>query len=344
MAAPEVLKAQYACNTNDDGSVCAYSTNADGSINIAAYAGPPWAGTIPGSINGMAVTTIGANAFGGCGSLTNVTIPNSVASIGPAAFYDCARLLSVTIPGGVTNIGCDAFEGCAMLANANIPDGVTSIADRTFAGCASLASVAIPGSVTNIGEFAFGFCPCLTNVTLAGGLAAIQETAFYCCPALASVTIPGSVTNLGDYAFGFCPGLGGAYFQGSAPAADSTVFTSDAVAAVYYLPGVAGWSNTFAGLQTARWFLPNPLILNNGHGFGLQGKEFGFTISWATNTSVVVESCSNLAGLVWNPLRTNMLTNGTWFFSEPLRTDSPGRFYRVRSRAASIGSPMTSEE
>jgi len=217
MAAPEVLKAQYACNTNDDGSVCAYSTNADGSINIAAYAGPPWAGTIPGSINGMAVTTIGANAFGGCGSLTNVTIPNSVASIGPAAFYDCARLLSVTIPGGVTNIGCDAFEGCAMLANANIPDGVTSIADRTFAGCASLASVAIPGSVTNIGEFAFGFCPCLTNVTLAGGLAAIQETAFYCCPALASVTIPGSVTNLGDYAFGFCPGLAARIFRAALP-------------------------------------------------------------------------------------------------------------------------------
>src|ERR1022692_1353808 len=52
----------------------AYSTNADGSAYIVAYAGPPWVVTIPTNINGLTVTSIGTYAFNNDTSLTSVTI------------------------------------------------------------------------------------------------------------------------------------------------------------------------------------------------------------------------------------------------------------------------------
>src|ERR1039457_1786920 len=121
----------------------AYSTNADGSANIVAYAGPPWVVTIPTNINGLTVTSIGTNAFYDYPSLSSVTIPNSVTSIGTAAFFYCTSLTSVTIPNSVTSIGGDAFYYCT-----------------------SLTSITIPNSVTSIGDYAFYFCPRLTSVTI----------------------------------------------------------------------------------------------------------------------------------------------------------------------------------
>jgi hypothetical protein len=147
---------------------------------------------------------------------------------------------------------------------------------------------------------------------------------------LASVTIPGSVTNLGPYAFYYSYRLTSVYFEGSPPAADLTVFSSDPTK-VYYLPGTAGWSNTFAGVPTAQWFLPNPMILDHGASPGVENNAFAFTISWATNASVVVEACTNLANPVWIPIQTNALANGSWQFSEPMQANISGRFYRIRS-------------
>ena len=58
------------------------------------------------------VTSISMEAFKGCGGLTSVSIPGSVAKIGDQAFYNCTGLTSVTIPDGVTSIGNEAFRNC----------------------------------------------------------------------------------------------------------------------------------------------------------------------------------------------------------------------------------------
>ena len=120
------------------------------------------------------------------------------------------------------------------------------------------------------------------------------------------MTIPASVTNIGTYAFTGCTSLTNVYFTGNAPSPtnDSTVFSGDP-ATVYYLPGTTGWGAMFDGLPTAPWFLPNPVILNNSASFGVQPGGFGFTISWATNASVVVQAATNLANPVWIPVSTN---------------------------------------
>jgi hypothetical protein len=173
----------------------------------------------------------------------------------------------------------------------------------------------------------------LTSVTIPDGVTNIGYGAFSGCTGLTSVTIPNNVTGIGENAFNYCIGLHQAYFQGNAPtvngspgSADSTVFYGDSGTA-YYVPGTTGWDSTFGAWPTAQWYQPQPQILGSGQGFGVQSNQFGFTISWATNTSVVVLASTNL--LDWSPAGTNTLVHGTSYFSDPDGTNYPGRFYRI---------------
>ena len=122
--------------------------------------------TIPSSLGGYPVTSIGESAFAGCSGLTNVTISSSVTIIGSWAFYGCSGLTSVTIP---SSIGDYAFSGCSGLASVTISDGVTSIGESAFSGCSGLTSVTIPGSVTSVGSQAFYNCSAMTNFVFMGG-------------------------------------------------------------------------------------------------------------------------------------------------------------------------------
>jgi BspA type Leucine rich repeat region (6 copies) len=338
LAAPAAVQAQDAYSTNADGSIYTYGTNADGSANIAAYAGPPWVVTIPTNINSLTVTIIGEEAFENNTNLTSVTIPSSVTSIGGDAFGG-SGITNVTIPNSVTSIGDEAFYHCANLTSVTLPKSVTSIGGYAFAVCTSLTNVTIPNSVTSIGDSVFENCTSLTSVTIPNSVTSIEGQAFYNCISLTSVIIPDSVTSIGDYAFYDCTLLTGVYFQGNSPSPtnDSSVFSGDGYpsspdpARVYYLPGTTGWGAIFDAQPTAPWFLPNPQILTHSANFGLQPGGFGFTISWATNVSVVVEAATNLANPVWIPVSANTLTSGTNYFSDPQWTNYPNRFYRVRS-------------
>ena len=191
------------------------------------------------------------------------------------------------------------------MTNITIPSGVTSIERDTFAFCTSLAGLTIPNSITSIGSYAFIYCGSLT-----------------------SITIPNSVTSIGESAFAACTNLNGVYFQGNAPSIGLDVFWSDNTATVYYLPGTTGWGPTIGGRPTALW---KPLVQANDASFGVRTNQFGFVISWATNASVVVEACTDLAQPLWSPVGTNTLTDGSSYFSDPQWSNHPGRFYRLRS-------------
>jgi len=196
-----------------------------------------------------------------------------------------------TIPNTVTNIGDSAFEGCTSLTDVTIPNSVASIGDSAFYGCSSLIGVTIPNSVTSIGDGAFAYCTSLTNVT-----------------------IPNSVTDIEGYAFYYCSRLSSVYFEGNAPSGDSSVFSADNNATAFYLPGTAGWGSTFGGIPTALWSLPSPLIPKSS--VGVRANQFGFTVSWATNVSVVVEASNDLNSPRWSPVKTNALSGGALDFSD----------------------------
>ena len=130
------------------------------------------------------VTSISMEAFKGCGGLTSVSIPGSVAKIGDQAFYNCTGLTSVTIPDGVTSIGNEAFRNCS-----------------------NLATVVIGDDVKTIGYDAFYECKAMTALTLGKRVETIGDGAFYYCSKLSSITIPNSITNIGSNAFASCNSL-----------------------------------------------------------------------------------------------------------------------------------------
>ena len=162
---------------------------------------------IPHTIKGVAVKSIGANAFNNQQHLESVTIPDGVTSIGERAFCSSGVLTSVKIPDSVTSIGAYAFDTCSSLTNVTIPNGVTSIEEHTFDSCISLTSVTIPDSVTSIGRYAFSYCESLTSVTIPDSVTSIGDYAFYGCKSLTSVAIPDSVTCIGNCAFWKCSSL-----------------------------------------------------------------------------------------------------------------------------------------
>ena len=64
-----------------------YTILDDVTVEINSYRGSEESVTIPSTIDGKSVTSIGDSAFSGCTSLTSVTIPDSVTIIGNETFY-----------------------------------------------------------------------------------------------------------------------------------------------------------------------------------------------------------------------------------------------------------------
>ena len=173
------------------------------------------------------VTSVGANAFEGCSSLTSVVIPAGVTSIEGRAFWGCSALKSVIIPVGVTVIGELAFYDCKSLKHIAVPESVTRIGDSAFSGCVGLADdnglvivksilfdydgnggdVVIPTGVTSIGNSAFRGCSALASVKIPNGVTSIGRSAFSWCSGLTEVVIPESVTSIGFEAFCNCRSL-----------------------------------------------------------------------------------------------------------------------------------------
>ena len=126
------VTSDYACTLNNDGT-----------ITVGVYSGSSTDVSIPATIAGYPVKSIGARAFANQTTISSVTIPNSVTSIGKEAFSQCTGLTSITIPNSVTSIGADAFTLCTGLTSVTIPSSVTSIGSDAFFDCHKLTLVTV---------------------------------------------------------------------------------------------------------------------------------------------------------------------------------------------------------
>ena len=200
--------------------------------------------TIPSTIDGYPVTSIGEASFNFCKSLASIEIPDSVTSIGDYAFAHCENLTNVKIPNSVTSIGEWAFNTCKSLTSITIPDSVINIGDNAFLSCIILETITvdddntkyssdergvlfdkektnlirypsgndatyyeIPNSVTNIYKGAFTNCTRLVNVDNLCNITSIGVMAFYDCSVLLNVNLGSNITSIGPSAFERCTNL-----------------------------------------------------------------------------------------------------------------------------------------
>ncbi|HEV2331420.1 MAG TPA: leucine-rich repeat domain-containing protein, partial [Verrucomicrobiae bacterium] len=306
----------------------------NGGVTVTGYNGSSSSVIIPGTLGGYPVTSIGDFAFSGNSGMTGVSIPNSVTNIGAFAF-EASGLTSVTIPASVIGIGQEAFVSCGNLTN-------ISVSARNSAFC-SINGVLFDNAQVTLIAYPAGLPA--DNYIIPAGVTTISDYAFYYGLGVGNVTIPKSVSSIGDDAFANCFTLSGVYFGGNAPGVGSFAFYETGFGrgvTVNYRPGTAGWpafdaalsafGQSFAG--SAFWYRPAPEALNFEPNFGVHDNQFGFTISWATNATVVVDACTNSTNPVWLPAATNTVTatTGTAYFGDPQWARYSVRFYRLRSQ------------
>ena len=246
------------------------------------------------------VNKIADNAFNDCGSLTSVTIPNSVTSIGNYAFSGCTSLTSVTIPNSVTSIGDGAFNGCSGLRSITIPNSITSIGGGTFAGCSGLTSITIPNSVTTIGESAFSSCSKLSSIAIPNSVTIINSYTFSGCSSLASVNIPNSVTSIGYSAFYGCKGLATVAIPNSVTSIGSNAFSGCTGLTSIIIPSsVTSLSGFYGCTGLTSISIPNSVTSIGNYAFSGCTGLTSITIPNSVNNifSSAFQGCSGLKSL-----------------------------------------------
>ena len=192
---------------------------------------------IPPEVNGIAVTSIAANAFKDHKNLKRVVIPDSVSTIGQNAFNGCSALEEVTLPAGAV-LQSGAFSWCTAVSRATISGkgdmpsyadsytwspwysgsynndhdltveilpGVTGIGAHTFHSAGRIVKATVPDTVTKIGASAFESCTSLGDLNFVKYADEIGEYAFYqCSSAAGTVQIKDGVTAIAKGAFQDC--------------------------------------------------------------------------------------------------------------------------------------------
>jgi hypothetical protein len=188
------------------------------------------------------VTSIGCQAFAGCGKLTTAFVGSDVSYIGMGAFATCNMLSAIHIPAKVTYIGSTAFSVCSSLTKITVdadnthycsvngvlynkkqfilsacpgaqtgefvvPEGITSIGASAFCACDKLVAITLPDSLTFIGQNAFTYCSLLKSIVIPDSVTSLGMGAFASCLELGAVTISRNIASIGEYAFFDCPRL-----------------------------------------------------------------------------------------------------------------------------------------
>ena len=214
----EVTGTDAAPNFMDQSSVTAtgyvYQIKSDKTVVITGYQGTNTNLTIPATIDGKKVTTIGSGAFKENYKIQKVIISEGITTIGSEAFSGCKKLTEVSIPSTITSLdgSYEAFKDCELLRTVTLKQGTkdVSMASYMFKNCKNLQKITIPKNYVSIGYSCFDGCANMTSFTWNGDSSKelkINSRAFYECKSLTAANIPEGVISIGTSAFYNCTSL-----------------------------------------------------------------------------------------------------------------------------------------
>ena len=189
---------------------------------------------IPDSINGYAVTKIGAHAFDSCKALIYVGIPTSVREIDDGAFSGCASISAIgdsqqipfgtadntiDLPRGVTKLGRRPFEGI-QASTVQLPYTLTSTDGNPVAGCEYVTSLSIDSSCPSFyseGNILYNkrkntvvAVPANydgASVSFLNSVTTIGDEALFGCKNVSNIQVPEALEAIGARAFVECESI-----------------------------------------------------------------------------------------------------------------------------------------
>ena len=201
-----VAKAETKTYTNGDYS---YTLSEDEEGNnvatITRYTGLATSITVPESLDGYKVISIGNRAFMNDTNLSNLVIQDNIISIGTEAFRNIKKLSSVKLSSNIVTIDSAAFAGCTTLKQIEIPASLEKTAlEYDFTGPFSgsgLETVSFEEGTTRVAQRLFKGCEKLKTIALPNGIKTIDVGAFFNCTALETIKMPDTVTAIQNEAF-----------------------------------------------------------------------------------------------------------------------------------------------
>ncbi|MBO4338002.1 MAG: leucine-rich repeat protein, partial [Lachnospiraceae bacterium] len=125
--------------------------------------------SIPDTIDGVAVKTIGDKAFANCNKAVTIIMPDTVTELGSGAFSNCTSLQYVHLSEGITEIKGAVFKDDDFDYSEDTGDDIYVNPEGesipgTFSGCSALRTVIIPENVSRLGGYIFSGCDKLEEI------------------------------------------------------------------------------------------------------------------------------------------------------------------------------------
>jgi len=238
-----------------------YATNADYTVTVTKYIAADGHVTIPDTVGGLPVTCIGASAFSGCASLTNITVTANVTNIGEGAFAFCPQLERIDFFGNAPCFSPDTEIFYESNVTVYHLQGATGW-DATYSGRPTAVispyqfisnngqitvtkylsgivgeTVVIPGTINGlpvryIGQDAFKYCTNIASVVFPDSVTEINEAAFAYCRGLTNITFGSGIGHIGRYAFLECNSLASVTIPESVSVVDVYAFSDTGLTSV----------------------------------------------------------------------------------------------------------------
>ena len=264
---PGIPLAAYAADESyqeGSDSLCHYKKYSD-HIEISSFKSTDMDSlTIPDTIDGLPVTTIGIYAGQIC-KMKTLTLPDTLKEIGPYCFSNCPNLTALTIPDSVEKISFRAFEDCTSLETINFPDHLVKTGSFTFENTPWLSAqrkkdplvivnggvidgrtctgdVVIPSGVKYVASGTFSRNEKITSCVIPSGVSEISDDMFFYCSNLTSVELKGC-TSLGIMTFSYCNKLTEIKLSGKLKKIDGYAFSDNsATATITFRASESTWN------------------------------------------------------------------------------------------------------